>query len=229
MAQETLVETVPASLRNAREASFTSFRAKPGMEARLAALLSESARSVRENEPETLQWLALIENESRFAAMDFFPGGEARAAHHARQTGDPLRIHADELVVGGWEKGVLDGLVYGRVLSVMVREGFQPRLATCMDIEAVPGRERHLAELLTNLAPAIEKGEPSTLQWFALRLSTSRFSAFSLFGNGSAREAHLAGRETAVLKARSKEWIQGGWNEGVLAKTTHYTVVAAAR
>jgi hypothetical protein len=229
MAQDTLLETASVKLKDAREASFSSFRAQPGMEARLAALLSETARSVRENEPETLQWLALIENESRFAAMDFFPGGEARAAHHARQSGDPLRIHADELIVGGWEEGVLEGLVYGRVLASLVREGFQPRLATCMDIQAVPGRERHLAEFLTGLAPAIGKDEPSTLQWFALRMSTSRFAAFALFGNGSARESHLAGRAAAVLKARAKEWIQGGWEDGVLANTTRYAVVAAAR
>lgn len=227
MAQETLVETAAAPLKGAREASFTAFRARPGKEARLAALLSESAHSVRENEPETLQWLALIENDSQFATMDFFPGGEARAAHHARQSADPLRIHAEELIVGGWDS-VLEQLVYGRVLAAMVREGFHPRLATCMDMQAVPGRERHLAELLTSLAPVIGKDEPSTLQWFALRLSTSRFAAFSLFGNGSARDAHLSGREAMVLKARAKEWVQGGW-DGVLASTTQYAVVAAAR
>ena len=229
MTEETLVETGVASLRNAREASFTTFRAKPGMEARLAAVLSDSARSVRENEPETLQWLALIENESRFAAMDFFPGGEARAAHHARQGGDPLRIHADDLLVDGWDKGVLDGLVYGRVISAVVREGFRPRLATCMDMEAMPGHERRLAELLAGLLPAIEREEPSTLQWFALRLSTSRFAAFSLFGNGAARDSHLKGREAAALKARAKDWIRGGWDGGVPANTRHYAVVAAAR
>lgn len=229
MAQETLVETVTAPLQSAREASFTTFRARPGKEARLAALLSEAAHSVRENEPETLQWLALIENDSQFAALDFFPGGEARAAHHARQSGDPLRIHADELIEGGWEKGVLDQLLYCRVLSALVRGGFHPRLATCMDIQAVPGRERHLAEFLTGLAAAIEKDEPSTLQWFSLRLSTSRFAAFSLFGNGSARASHLAGRAALVLKARAREWVQGGWDEGVLGNTTHYAVVAAAR
>lgn len=231
MAQETLVETEAVSPSNAREASCMNFRAKPGMEARLTSLLTESAFSVRENEPETLQWLALLEegSRSRFAVLDFFPGGEARAAHHARQSADPLRIHADELVLGGWEAGVLGGLAYGRVLSAMVREGFRPRLAASVDIQAVPGRERHLAELLAGISPAIGKEEPSTLLWVALRFSTARFAAFSLFGNGSARDSHLAGRAMVMLRSRAGEWIQDGWDRGVLANTTRYEVVAAAR
>lgn len=71
--------------------------AKPGKEKDVAEFL-RSARSVVEEEPDTVAWFAVQLDESTFAIFDAFPDDSGRQAHLAGGVGKALAEHAPELL-----------------------------------------------------------------------------------------------------------------------------------
>src|ERR671919_3007576 len=71
-------------------------------------------------------------------------------------------------------------------------------------LEAKPGREDEVANLLTSALP-LANAEPATTVWFALKLGRSTFGIFDAFPDEAGRQAHLAGQIAAALMAKAPE------------------------
>jgi quinol monooxygenase YgiN len=71
-------------------------------------------------------------------------------------------------------------------------------------LEAKPGKEKDVADLLKNALP-LANAEPATTVWFALKLGPSTFGIFDAFPNEGGRQAHLAGPIAAALMAKAPE------------------------
>ena len=59
-------------------------------------------------------------------------------------------------------------------------------------IEALPGREAEVIQMLRDILACVED-EPATGPWYAVRHSSSTFAIFEAFPDISGRDAHIAG------------------------------------
>jgi protease I len=71
-------------------------------------------------------------------------------------------------------------------------------------LEAKPGREQEVENLLRNGLPLVEE-EPETTSWFGVRLGESSYGIFDTFDDESGRQAHLSGRVARELQERAPE------------------------
>lgn len=71
-------------------------------------------------------------------------------------------------------------------------------------LEAKPGKEGEVADLLKNALP-LANAEPATTVWFALKLGPLTFGIFDAFPDHAGRQAHLAGPIAAALMARAPD------------------------
>ncbi|MDQ5987770.1 MAG: hypothetical protein CSYNP_03516 [Syntrophus sp. SKADARSKE-3] len=74
--------------------------------------------------------------------------------------------------------------------------------ALFVSLEAKPGKEKELEELLCEALPIVLE-EPATIAWFSLRLGPSKFGIFDAFPDEEGRQAHLGGRIAAALAANA--------------------------
>ena len=77
-------------------------------------------------------------------------------------------------------------------------------VALFVRLEAKPGKETEIENFLRG-GLAVVQEEPATTAWFAIRLGPSTFGIFDAFSDESGRQAHLAGRVAAALKAKASE------------------------
>jgi len=77
-------------------------------------------------------------------------------------------------------------------------------VALLVRLEAKPGKQTEVENFLRGGLAAVEE-EPATTVWFAIRLGPSTFGIFDAFPDESGRQAHLAGRVAAALKAKASE------------------------
>jgi hypothetical protein len=59
-------------------------------------------------------------------------------------------------------------------------------------IEALPGREDEVIQMLRDILACVE-GEPATGPWYAARHSATTFAIFEAFPDIAGRDAHVAG------------------------------------
>ena len=78
------------------------------------------------------------------------------------------------------------------------------KLALLVRLEAKPGKEKELEELLAGSLPMAQK-EPGTIQWYALRIGPSTYGIFDTFEKEEGRQAHLNGPVAAALVAKAGE------------------------
>ncbi len=84
--------------------------AQAGKEQALEELLTGAASVIEQTEPKTLLWAALKLNDNTFGIFDTFTDESGREAHFAGKVAAALNAQADDLVVGGWENGVLPNI-----------------------------------------------------------------------------------------------------------------------
>ncbi|MEM7290019.1 MAG: hypothetical protein AAF412_06570 [Pseudomonadota bacterium] len=108
----------PVDLYSATTATYIKLEAAPGKGPELAALLSAAGPIVSETEPKTLFCAALQINENNFAIFDIFADNSGREAHFAGQVAGLLNEKASELVVGGWDKGVVANVSNFNILAI---------------------------------------------------------------------------------------------------------------
>ncbi len=75
------------------------------------------------------------------------------------------------------------------------------KLALLIRLEAKPGKEKELEDLLTTALPMVQK-EQGTIHWFALRIGPSTYGIFDSFDGEEGRQAHLKGPVAAALVAK---------------------------
>jgi len=78
------------------------------------------------------------------------------------------------------------------------------KLAFLARFEAKPGKEEEVAKFL-EMACDMAKKEPTTIHWYAIRLSRSTFGVFDTFNDEDGRQKHLNGPIGQALMARANE------------------------
>ena len=81
---------------------------------------------------------------------------------------------------------------------------FMVKSALLVRLEAKPGKEKELEDLLASALP-MAQNEPGTIHWFALRMGPSTFGIFDTFEKEEGRQAHLNGPIAAALIAKVPE------------------------
>jgi quinol monooxygenase YgiN len=79
-------------------ALYVQLEAKPGMEQEVASFLS-SARSMVDDEPETIAWFAIRMGNSTFGIFDAFANEHGREAHLQGKLAKQLMSRASQLFV----------------------------------------------------------------------------------------------------------------------------------
>ncbi len=88
--------------------------------------------------------------------------------------------------------------------DTMQNEGIAVSVALLLRLEAKPGKEAAVADLLRSGLSLVEQ-EPATIAWFAIRIGPSTFGIFDAFPGEAGRQAHLAGRVAAALQAHGDD------------------------
>ena len=78
------------------------------------------------------------------------------------------------------------------------------KLAFIARFEAKPGKEEDVAKFL-ELAREMAEKEPTTIHWYAFRLSHSTFGVFDTFNDENGRQKHLNGPIGQALVAKAPE------------------------
>jgi len=78
------------------------------------------------------------------------------------------------------------------------------KLAFFARFEAKPGKEDAVAKFLEKALELVKK-EPTTINWYALRLSPNTFGVFDTFNNEDGRQRHLTGPVGQALMAAAPE------------------------
>ena len=79
-----------------------------------------------------------------------------------------------------------------RGVQVLGDQGDEGRKAFFIQIEARPGQEDAVVQMLRDIRACVED-EPATGPWFAVRFSQTRFGIFEVFPNLAGRQAHVEG------------------------------------
>jgi protease I len=80
-----------------------------------------------------------------------------------------------------------------------MEEPEESAVALVVRIEAKPGREAEVEDLLRNGLSLVEN-EPQTTSWFGVRLGDNSYCIFDTFRDDSGRQAHLTGRVAQSLR-----------------------------
>jgi quinol monooxygenase YgiN len=78
------------------------------------------------------------------------------------------------------------------------------KLAFFARLEAKPGKEEAVAKFLEKALEMVNK-EPTTINWFALRLSPGTFGVFDTFNDEHGRQRHLNGPVGQALMSAAPE------------------------
>ena len=186
-----------------KEATFIKLTPKEMQSENLAEFLKQGANLVKETEPNTKLWFALKKNSNEYAIFDVFPNNEGRSEHFAGKVANALKENAFDLVANGWDNGVIPNISNASILSAKLPVDLKSaKLATLITLKASPGQENNLAELLTAAAAIIDKTEPKTLFWVALKFDNETYGIFDLFADESGQSEHFAGQVAALLKEK---------------------------
>lgn len=203
------------------------FQSVPDQEAPLSNFLKKGAQLVEQSEPGTLQWFAAAE-KSNFMIIDFFANKSGLEAHFNGPTAKALRDNSPQLVKKGWEQGILPNVQDFEVLQSMIRKETIPvgAVATLITFNAKESQEENLKQFLIDGADIVEKTEPKTLQWYAIRFSQSQFGIFDVFSDSKARDFHFSGKVAKALNQKAKDLVQGGWEKGVVENIQNFDVIS---
>ena len=212
---------------NLKTATFIKIDAVSTQTNQLKDLLVKGATIIQQTEPETKLWFALKENDNDYGIFDIFPNVEARAKHFQGKVAAALNENADNLIVGGWDNGVLKNISNYEVMSLAISDTAEKATeATYIILEANPGKENDLRDLLISAAQIIEDTESKTLFWVSLQLNDKIFAIFDTFSDGSGRDAHFAGKVANALMKKSEELVVNGWENGVLKNVHNFSIIA---
>ena len=221
-----------------RTASFIEMPAAPGQADAFAEFLADAAPLVKQSEPGTALWFALKAQDTphdksqdkpqdRLAIFDVFVDASARDAHFAGAVAAALKDNADNLVAGGWDRGVVANIRNADVLSTKdATDLYSAKTATFIMIEAAPGQSDQLAALLRAAGPIVAKTEPGTLFWAGLQIDKTTFAIFDIFADDAGRAAHFDGQVAGLLMEKSGDLVRGGWTDGVVANVRNYDILA---
>lgn len=77
-------------------------------------------------------------------------------------------------------------------VTVSGDNGADSRKAFYIHIDAIPGKENDVIDMLKDILTCVED-EPATCPWYAVRYSQTTFGIFEVFPNIAGRQAHVEG------------------------------------
>lgn len=77
-------------------------------------------------------------------------------------------------------------------VQVSGEQGDEGRKAFYIHIEAIPGSEDQVVQMLRDILACVEQ-EPATGPWYGVRYSQTTFGVFEAFPNLAGRQAHVEG------------------------------------
>ncbi|CAG9165519.1 putative quinol monooxygenase [Cupriavidus respiraculi] len=90
-----------------------------------------------------------------------------------------------------------------RGVEVLGEQGAEGRKAFFIRIEARPGQEDAVVQMLRDIRACVED-EPATGPWFAVRFSQTSFAIFEAFPDLAGRQAHVDGRGGDIFRDRER-------------------------
>lgn len=103
------------------------------------------------------------------------------------------------------------------------------KIAVSIRIEAKPGKEKEVADLLSSAAEIISTTEPKTLFWYATKVNNCTFTINDGFADESGLQAHFDGKIAALLKAKASDLLVGGWDHGVLPNVVRSHILSTIK
>ncbi len=103
------------------------------------------------------------------------------------------------------------------------------KIAVTIRLEAKPGKEVELAELLTSAAQVVASTEPKTLFWYATKVNSRTFTINDGFADETGLKAHFDGKVAALLKSKASDLIVGGWEQGVLPNVVQSDILSSIK
>tara|TARA_R110001599_G_scaffold283932_3_gene485928 strand:- start:22 stop:444 length:423 start_codon:yes stop_codon:yes gene_type:complete len=85
-----------------------------------------------------------------------------------------------------------DAVLPHRGVQVSGEQGEEGRKAFYIHIEAIPGKEQQVVQMLSDILACVEQ-EPATGPWYGVRYSQTTFGVFEAFPNLAGRQAHVEG------------------------------------
>jgi hypothetical protein len=86
-----------------------------------------------------------------------------------------------------------------RGVEVLGDQGDEGRKAFFIQIEAQPGKEDAVEQMLRDIRACVEV-EPATGPWFAVRFSQTSFAIFEAFPDLAGRQAHVEGGGGVIFR-----------------------------
>lgn len=212
------------------QATYIQLKVNKGQETNLADFLKKGSALVRETEPQTKLWFALQGEEGAFGIFDVFHDDAGRATHFAGKVAAALHDNATALVEGGWDKGVLANVQNSIIITTnnyQTLEVLKATKASYILLKAKEGKGDELTALLKSGAGIINKTEPHTSFWLALKLDENTYAIFDAFTDEVARTTHFEGAVAGALKAHADNLIVGGW-QGVLTNVHNFNIIASS-
>ncbi|BCZ97590.1 TPA: hypothetical protein GDC93_06795 [Legionella pneumophila] len=210
-------ETPMKQYHQINEATMITMKSKLPNSSEFEKFLESGGQLVKQTEPDTKVWFALKGNDNSLMIFDAFYDSKGREAHFAGQVAKALKNNSEQLVLEGWENGVLKNIVNSKVLASKLPARAVPvTLANYIEFTANDGKSEQLAALLSNAAEIVDKTEPQTAYWFALQMNDNTFAIFDAFSDESGQKAHFSGKVALSLKNHSELLIKNGWEKGVL-------------
>lgn len=86
-----------------------------------------------------------------------------------------------------------------RGVQVSGEQGDDGRKAFYIHIEAIPGNEDQVVQMLREILACVEQ-EPATGPWYGVRYSQTTFGVFEAFPNLAGRQAHVEGGGGTIFR-----------------------------
>jgi quinol monooxygenase YgiN len=99
---------------------------------------------------------------------------------------------------------ILDSELLSEARQNPTMEELMSKLAFLARFEAKPGKEEEVAKFL-EFARDMARKEPTTINWYAFRLSHNTFGVFDTFNDEEGRQKHLNGPIGQALMAKTPE------------------------
>ena len=209
-----------------KEGTMINMTSQYNQSSKLESFLKSGGDLVKKTEPNTKTWFALKGNNEEFVIFDAFLNPEGRNQHFAGKVAAALKDSSEELVLGGWQKGVVENITNSKVLSSKIPSAHSKvNIANYIVFQSKEGKSQQLADLLSGAAELVQATEPNTVFWFALQLDDHTFAIFDAFKDLSGQKEHFAGKVAAALKDNSDALVKNGWEQGVVANIKEFKVI----
>lgn len=208
------------------EASYITLVPKEGKQKELVKFLIAGAGLVEKTEPKTLLWAAL-KNDNEMVIFDAFANALDRETHFAGKVAAALNKNAENLVDGGWDKGVVANIQNPKILSERISNNANKmKKAVFISFTAKEGQSKKVVDFLVSGANIVKQTEQKTSYWYALQFSDNKFGIIDFFADQSGIDAHFAGKVAAAIKENADNLIVGGWEGGVVDNIKQFDVLS---